>query len=212
MTTMNARPAIDVSALPESVIDHRSLVWWGNLLLIAIETTMFALLVAGYFYLRPNFSTWPPPQINQTIAHYDPVPSLAIPTLNLAVLALTLAPVIWIDRACLRHNRQHVTIGLIVFLVLAAACVALRFFEFPALHFRWDDNAYASIVWTIVGLHLLHLIVGALEMVMMLAWVLVKGLDDKHARDVRVTAAYWYWVVGTWVVLFAIVFVGPRFF
>ena len=49
-------------------------------------------------------------------------------------------------------------------------------------------------------------------MVMMLTWVLLKGLDDKHARDVRVTAVYWYWIVGTWIILYAIVFPGPRFF
>jgi heme/copper-type cytochrome/quinol oxidase subunit 3 len=79
---MNSRPTLDVSALPESVVDHRSLVWWGNLLLMAIETTLFALLVAGYFYLRPNFSSWPPPHVNQAIANLDPVPRLGVPRLT----------------------------------------------------------------------------------------------------------------------------------
>jgi cytochrome c oxidase subunit 3 len=209
---MNSRPTLDVSALPESVVDHRSLVWWGNLLLMAIETTLFALLVAGYFYLRPNFSSWPPPHVNQAIANLDPVPRLGVPTLNLALLVLTLGPMIWADRACLKHRRRDVEIALALFLVMGTGCVMARFYEFPALHFRWDDNAYASTVWTIVGLHLLHLIVGVLEMVMMFAWVRVKGLDDKHARDIRVTAAYWYWIVATWIVLYAIVFPGPRFF
>lgn len=209
---MNVRPAIDVAALPESVLDHRSLVWWGNLLLIAIETTMFALLVAGYFYLRPNFSAWPPPQVNQTLAHYDPVPALGVPTLNLFVILLTLVPTIWADRACLRHARREVEIALILLLVLGITAIVLRFHEFSALNFRWDDNAYAAMVWTIVALHLLHLFVGMLEMVMMLVWIYAKGLDEKHARDVRVTAVYWYWVVGVWVILYAIVFPGPRFF
>ena len=103
---MNSRPAIDVSALPESVVDHRSLVWWGNNLLIAVETTMFALLVAGYFYVRPNFTSWPPPQVNQPIAHFDPVPALGVPTFNLLLLILTLAPMILADRACLKLKRR----------------------------------------------------------------------------------------------------------
>jgi cytochrome c oxidase subunit III len=209
---MNTRTAMDVSALPDSEIDHRSLVWWGNVLLIAIETTMFALLIAAYFYVRPNFTEWPPPRVTGPEGIFDPVPALRVPTINLLLLLLTLVPMIAADRACLRHDAGAVKRALAIFLALAVACIALRFREFSALHFRWDDNAYASIVWTTVGLHLLHLIVGTLEFVMMFAWVLARGLDDKHARDVRVTAVYWYWIVGTWIVLFAILFPGPRFF
>lgn len=209
---MSPRPAIDVTLLPESVLDHRSLVWWGNLLLIGIETTMFALLVAGYFYLRPKFTAWPPPLASGPIGVLDPVPHLGLPAINLGVLLLTLVPMIVADRVCLRMNKPAVTGALTAFLAVGSVCIALRFREFSALRFRWDDNAYGSIVWTIVGLHLLHLFVGVLEIVVMLIWILIKGLDEKHARDVRVTAVYWYWVVATWVVLWAIIFPGPRFF
>ena len=45
---------------------------------------------------------------------------------------------------------------------------------------------------------------------MMMSWLLIKGLDDKHARDVRVTAVYWYWIAGTWVILYAVVYLAPR--
>jgi len=44
----------------------------------------------------------------------------------------------------------------------------------------------------------------------MFAWAVVHSLDKKHARDVRVNAVYWYWVVGIWVPLFCIIYVGPR--
>jgi cytochrome c oxidase subunit 1/cytochrome c oxidase subunit I+III len=62
----------------------------------------------------------------------------------------------------------------------------------------------------IVGMHFSHLIVATCEALIMLAWVLTHGLDDKHARDIRTTAVYWYWVVGTWLILFAIVWFTPR--
>jgi len=88
--------------------------------------------------------------------------------------------------------------------------LVLRAFEFPALRFRWDDNAYGSIVWTIVGTHLLHLLVMTLEVAVILHYIHRKGMDDKHARDVRVTAWYWYWVALVWVPLYALVFLGPR--
>jgi cytochrome c oxidase subunit I+III len=206
------RPTIDVAHLPESVLDHRSVIWWGNLLLLLIETTMLALLIAAYFYLRPNFLQWPPPQVNGPIAHYDPVPSLRIPTINFGLLLFTLVPMILADRACLRKDCDAVRRCLGFFLLLAVGCIALRFREFSAVHFHWNDNAYGSIVWITIAMHLLHLFVGTLEIVMMFVWILRKGLDEKHARDVRVTAVYWYWIVATWIVLYAILFVGPRYF
>jgi heme/copper-type cytochrome/quinol oxidase subunit 3 len=62
----------------------------------------------------------------------------------------------------------------------------------------------------ILGMHLLHLVIALGESIIMTAWIFLKGLDTKHARDVRVTAVYWYWVVGTWVPLYLIIFLGPR--
>jgi cytochrome c oxidase subunit III len=206
------RPIIDVSDLPETELDHRSAIWWANLLLLAIETTMFALLVGGYFYLRGNFTQWPPPHIAGPMAYFDPVPALLLPTINLGVLLLSVAPMVWADRGALHMQTRPVCRGLMVCIALGVVIIALRAREFSALRFRWDDNAYGSIVWTIVAMHLLHVIVATSELALMLVWILRKGMDEKHARDVRVTAVYWYWVVGVWVPLYVIVFQGPRFF
>jgi heme/copper-type cytochrome/quinol oxidase subunit 3 len=209
---MNVRPSIDVSALQPATMDHRSPIWWGNLLMIVIETTAFALLVGAYFYLRGNFSQWPPPQSNAPLGLFDPVPALLLPTINLAVILLSCVPMLVADRAALRLNRSVVEWALGLTIVVSLVAVGLRFVEFRSLKFRWDDNAYGSVTWTILGMHLLHLIIGTLENVTMFTWLLVHGLDEKHARDIHVTAIYWYWVAAVWVVLFAIVFPGPRFF
>jgi hypothetical protein len=55
MTMRQAHDTLDVSSLPDSALDARSPVWWGNLLLICIETTTMVLLIACYFYIRRNF-------------------------------------------------------------------------------------------------------------------------------------------------------------
>ena len=57
---MRPQPRIDVSALPTMAYGPRSTLWWGVVSMLAIETTMFALLFATYFYLRGNESIWPP--------------------------------------------------------------------------------------------------------------------------------------------------------
>src|SRR5918911_827968 len=166
---------IDVSDLPAHVEDHTSPIWWGNLLLLCIETTMFGLLVATYFYLRMNFTHWPPTRPEVSLYHTNP--DLGFSTANLLVLLLSVIPMAMVDRACLRFDLRTVRIGMTAMVLLGLVTIALRFFEFSGVKFRWDDNAYAAIVWTTLGMHLLHLITGTAENLVMTMWVWLKGLD-----------------------------------
>ncbi|HEX5490099.1 MAG TPA: cytochrome c oxidase subunit 3 [Candidatus Udaeobacter sp.] len=199
---------IDVSRLPPAVEDHTSPIWWGNLLLLFIETTMFALLVGSYFYLRMNFTNWPP--VRSDVSLYQTDPDLGFATANLLVLIASCVPMFIVDRACLRLDLRSVRFGMAAMVLIGLVTIALRFFEFSGLKFRWDDNAYSAIVWTILGMHLLHLITGTAENLLMTLWVWFKGLDIRHARDVRVGAVYWYWIALVWIPLYALVYLGPR--
>jgi cytochrome c oxidase subunit III len=203
-------PTLDVSHLPSAAMDYRSPVWWGNLWLLVIESTMFALLIASYFYVRLNFPQWPPPRVDRFPILYDALPDLPAATANIAVLLLLCVPAFIADRACFKLNQRRVNFMLPLVILLGLVSIALRFLEFPGLHFRWDDNAYGSVIWTILVTHLLHLIVATLETVMMASWTFRYPLSIKHARDVRLTAIYWYWIAGMWVLLYAIVYWGPR--
>jgi cytochrome c oxidase subunit 3 len=208
---MKHRSIIDVSALPRTVLDHRSPIWWGNVLLLAIETTMFSILVASYFYYRVvDFSVWPPPRVNQLPVLYHSTPALLVPAINLALLLLSVLPMAWADKACLKRRAGQVKTALVICVLLGGIVIGLRFVEFKSLQFRWDDNAYASIIWTMAGMHLIHVIIATSELLIMALWLFLKGMDDKHARDVRVTASYWYWVAGIWVVLYLVIYGGPR--
>ena len=97
---------IDVSKLPPAVEDHTSPIWWGNLFLLFIETTMFALLVGTYFYLRMNFTNWPP--VRSDVALYKTNPDLGFATANLVVLIVSCVPMFIVDRACLRMDLRTV--------------------------------------------------------------------------------------------------------
>jgi heme/copper-type cytochrome/quinol oxidase subunit 3 len=201
---------IDVSELPAHTLDHRSPIWWGNALLLVIESVMFAILVGAYFYLRRNFALWPPPLLDRIVPLQRALPELGISTLNLAVIVASCIPIFIADRAALKRRAKTVGIALSVTFLLGLLALFLRWKEFGALQVRWDDNAYASIAWMIVGMHFTHLIVGTLEIGMVTAWLFRHGLDDQHARDVRVDAVYWYWIAAVWVPLYALVYFGPR--
>ena len=45
------------------------------------------------------------------------------------------------------------------------------------------------------------------------ALLMLRGpVERKHFVDTSVNAVYWYFVVGSWVVLYAVVFLSPRLF
>lgn len=206
-----ARQVIDVSELPPVGFDAKSPLWWGNLLLLLIETAMFAILVASYFYTRINFSEWPPPRVDRGVHILDPVPGLLPGTLNTLLLLLSAATMAMLDRAARRLDAKRVRVLLVADLVVIFVAIVLRAYEFEAVRFKWNDNAYASVVWTLLGMHLLHLIVAAGETFIMTVWLATHELEEKYAVDVSVTAVYWYWIVGVWVPIYAIIYWAPRF-
>lgn len=202
--------ALDVSGLPDNALDHTAPVWWGNLMLIAIETMMFALLVAAWFYVRRNITPWPPVRAIGEHVRWDTDPALWVPTIGLAVLLLSCIPAAHADKAAHRMDRRGVVRWLSLALGAGLVAVVLRLFEFGSLGMRWDENAYGSVVWAILGMHLLHLLVMVLEGVTSLVWVATKSMEKRRALDVRVSTVYWYWVAGVWVPLYVIVYLLPR--
>jgi cytochrome c oxidase subunit III len=198
---VKTRPALDVSPLPAYVFGARGLMWWGTMGLLAIEGTLFAILIATYFYLRLYVPEWPP---------HLPPPDLFYGTVNTFVLLISVVPNEWVKRAAQRQDLRTVRIGLLVCLAFAAAFLALRAFEFPALHCQWDTNAYGSAVWTIMGFHTFHLVTDALDTAVLTALMFTGRIAGTRFVDVNENAVYWYFVVGAWLPLYAVVYFAPR--
>jgi cytochrome c oxidase subunit 3 len=209
---MHAPPArvIDASKLSDNAMDAHAPLWWGNLLMILIETTTMALLIAAYFYIRRNFWEWPPPRMDIGPPLLDPVPRLTAGTVNVLLLVASCVPMYWTDQAARRLERGKVILGLLVMSLVAAASLWLRWIEFWDFHFRWDDNAYASVVWTILGMHWFYIFAGLGEFLIMTAWAIRHPFEEKHALDTTLIGGYWYWVAGIWVVTYVVLYWYPR--
>lgn len=201
---MRRRPVTDVGALPENAFSHHAPIWWGNLLMIIIEGAAFAILIASYFYIRRNFDNWPPPR---TL-----LPDLGVSSINLLLLVISVAPFWYAARlAHLYEKASVVGLWLMVGVLFGLAAIVLRGFEFHALHTRYDSNAYGSITWTILGVHLAHLLAGTIETFLIGLVMFVGPVEKKHYTDATVMAVYWYFIVISWVALYMIVFLVPRF-
>jgi len=201
---MRRRAVLDVAMLDDHSFSTSAPIWWGNLLMILIEGTAFALMIVSYYYIRRNFNTWPPERTY--------LPDMGVSTANVILQLVSLAPMWYASKLAFAHEPPE-EIGRWLMLVVAfgLAAIVLRAFEFRGLHTRYDSNAYGSITWFILGTHLAHLIAGSLE-TLLIALVMFKGpVEKKHYTDTTVMAAYWYFVVGSWVVIWLVVFVSVRF-
>ena len=212
ITDVDDRRVLDVSKLPNTAMGSRAPVWWGNTLLMFIESTTVMLLLVSYFYLRRNFTQWPPPQPNAFPPLFRPVPDLMIPLVESVLLLLSMLPMYLTNRAARLNSSKGVKTGLVILFAITLVAIALRFMEMRSSHlkFRWDDNAYGSLVWTILGLHLTYLLGAAAEFFIIGLWIFRHDLDPKHGLDVTLMGIYWYWTVATWVLCFATVYIGAR--
>src|SRR3954447_3396877 len=154
--TMDRAQVLDVSELPATVFDTASPLWWGNMLLLFIETAMFGILVALYFSIMSNTSPFPPPRVDRFPVLYNSEPELTLPIVGLIVLLVSLIPGIWLDLSARRREAGSVVLGLVITLIFNLAAIGIRYYEFDSLHFKWNDNAYGSVTWMILGMHLLH--------------------------------------------------------
>jgi cytochrome c oxidase subunit III len=202
--------SLDVSHLPATEFDERSPLWWGNTIGLFIETAMFGILVAIYVTVAMNTDPFPPVRSDRFPVLRDSSPDLFLPVIGLIVLLLSLIPGIWLDISARRRNVGWIKIGLAITLIFNIAALIIRYYEFDSLHFKWNDNAYGSITWMVLGMHMLHIIVLGVEDIYLLLWTFLKGVDEKHALDLTVTAVYWYWIVGMWVLMFPLIYLTPR--
>jgi cytochrome c oxidase subunit I+III len=201
---MKPRPTLDVSGLPEYNYDSHAPLWWGNLMMIFIEGTIIAIVIATYFYLRQNFSQWPPVRVAP--------PDLLPGTAQLAVLLLSLIPVYRIDQLTKRGgSKRDVLIWLGVYFIFAISSIVIRFYEFPAMNCGWSDHAYGSIVWTALGLHLGHLLSSTIETLVLTIYLLGHEFDGKRRVDLNSDGLYWYFVVAAWIPLYVMLYLVPRY-
>jgi heme/copper-type cytochrome/quinol oxidase subunit 3 len=194
-------PTLDVSHLAPGAFGHRSLLWWGTMGMVLIEGTMFALMFGAYFYLRMRNSTWPP---------NVPPPDLRWGTLNLVVLLASAVPNELAKKAAERIDLGSVRLWLVVCLAFGVAFNAIRVFEFSTLNVLWNDNAYGSVVWMLLGLHTVHLATDVVDSGVLTALIFTGPLEEKRFVDVAENAMYWYFVVFTWIPVYAVIYIAPR--
>jgi heme/copper-type cytochrome/quinol oxidase subunit 3 len=172
-----------VSAL--AVAPSRPAGWWGMVMLVAAESTLFGCFIGTYFFLRFTTPVWPPAGV--------PRPSVAVPLALAFVLASTSVPMTVALRAARAARVGLARAWILVALVVQAGYFAYEVHDFQSqLHrFTPQSDAYGSIYFTMLGADHAHVAVGLL----LDGWLLLKlarGLTRYRLVATWVITVYWY--------------------
>jgi len=194
------RRVLDVNDLPDYAFGHRGLMWWGTVGYMVIEGSVFAMLFATYFFLRFRAAQWPP----------GPYPDLTLGTVNLVIMLASAVPNQLAMSAAERIQLGRVRLWMVVSLLFEIGFLVVRWFEQWRLNTHWDSSAYGSIVWMLLGLHTLHLITDTWDSGVLTVLAFTGPFELKRYVDVSENALYWYFVVFSWLPIYAVIYAAPR--
>lgn len=165
--------------------EPRSNGWWGMLLFLATEATLFGVLIATYFYLRFQTPDWPPDGIAE--------PKILRPLVFTLILLFTSLPMQISVLAGRAGRRGLLTANLLAALLIGALYLWLQsdLLRKNAASFTPRTDAYGSIYYTLSVAHAAHVFVGLL----LNAWLLSRvwqRVTVYRLNGVQATALYWH--------------------
>ncbi|WP_101927321.1 MULTISPECIES: cytochrome c oxidase subunit I [Luteimonas] len=176
--------------------------WWALVASLLIDGSLFASLVFAYFYLWLGAPVWPPA-------------GSTIPDLPVAVAALAALLVAWFAATRVPGAAAATRRGTAIAWSLAAigAGIAFTVLQLVAVSGATaapQQHAYASVVWTLAGFHIVHVVV-ALLVGGFVALRLHRGrAGGVRTLEPRIATGLWRYVVGQGVITLAVLHLLPR--
>ena len=202
MTTMSSFPDLQ-DHIPESLSGAGKTGLW---FLLAVITSLFMLLLIAML-VRAQYADWEP-----LTEAWQPLARLWPLWANTAVLAGASAALQW---AC--NNARHGNFNRTLNLTLLAGALSCAFVggQFWVWHLLLDNgigvagNPANSFFYLLTGLHALHIVGG------LVAWARVvltsQQLTQSQLRSrLQLCATYWHYLLGIWLVLFALLTCSPQ--
>ena len=167
-----------------------------------MEGTMLVILLVSYFFLRMTVPDWPPGR--------TPPPNLFWGTLNTVIILVSVFPNHLAKKAAESLDLKRVRLWTIVTLAFGIAFAIIRIFEFKNLNCHWMENAYGSIVWFNMGFHTAHVLTDLVDTVVLIVLMFAGPIEGRRFVDFSENSIYWNFVIAMWVVMYAVIYLGPR--
>src|SRR5438477_8866773 len=132
-----------------SRVDARTL---GMFLFIASEVMLFGSFFTAYFFIRVvNHQAWPPPPFHLPVF---------VAFVNTAILVTSSFTMHWALQSIKRGNRAGLQAGLALTFFMGLTFLLTQIAEYSRIGFAPNDSAFATIFFSLTGLHGMHGFVG----------------------------------------------------
>jgi cytochrome c oxidase subunit 3 len=166
------------------------------LLVLATESAFFLTVIVAYLALRG--------QVAWNVAHT--LDRLALPLTNTGILLVSAVVTAFYVRAALDGRRRALKNGLAIAFLLGLLFVAGQVVEFARAGLHVDDPTFGGVFFTLISFHAAHLVAGMVFVAINLARARLGDFSEESHEPVQLGAWFWYYVIGVWLVLFAVLY------
>ena len=175
----------------------------GMWCMIAAESAIFTIFVVAYLYY-----------VGKSISGPTPREVLEVPIFISICLFSSSFTIVMGERAIDRGNTKLFAMWLFGTIFLGAIFVAGSLREWHRLIYAHgvtiSSSLFGTTFYSLVGLHLSHVIVGLTMLSIVLIFALLGRVKQEHAERLGVLALYWHFVDTVWVVVLSVVYFIAR--
>lgn len=188
---------MSTAANEKALLNKTSIGFW---LYLMTDCLLFASLFATFAVLRTATAEGPTSQqiFELPIALTETIILLTSSFVcGLALIALK------------KRNVQQLVIALGVTFILGAAFLTIELSEFAKLVGQgnsWQQSAFLSSFFTLVGTHGLHILIGLIWLVTLVVVLAKKGLTAKLTRQLTLFGLFWHFLDLVWIFVFTVVY------
>ena len=181
-------------------LSNNKLAMW---LFLGSDCLLFGGLISTYMLYRGRVAEGPHPEDVYNI----PFTSVSSFVLLMSSLTMVLAVT-----SAHRGDVKRTRLWLIATALLGATFVGGQVFEFTEMYYKglgYTTSLFSSSFYTLTGFHGVHVTVGVIMLLSLVAITLRGRIPGNRAEVVELVGLYWHFVDIVWIVIFTLVYLIP---
>ncbi len=171
----------------------------GMLLFIISEIMVFGAFFTAYFFIRvAQGDPWPAPGMHLP---------LEVAGVNTAILVSSSFTLHWAEQSIKKGNRFGLKAGILTTFLLGCAFLFIQINEYANIGFAPQDQAQATIFYSLTGLHGAHVFIGLLLLLTVTVRAFRGHYSPEEHRGIEIPGIYWHFVYIMWIVVYTTVYV-----
>jgi cytochrome c oxidase subunit 3 len=173
----------------------------GMLLFIISEVMVFGAFFTAYFFIR----------IVAEPGGWFPIDGKDLPVavagVNTAILLSSSLTLHWAQTSIKNGNRFGLQAGMAATFLLGLTFLFIQINEYIHIGFAPQDNAQATVFFSLTGLHGAHVTIGLILLGMVTIRAFRGHFSPEHHHGVEVPGIYWHFVDVMWIIVYTTIYV-----